>query len=169
MHMTRIILTGPESTGKTTMAQVLATQLQAPCVPEFARVYLQYLGRLYRREDLWTIAQGQSAWENWYGARHPKRLVLDTNWTVIRIWEIFQFGTSTVTEHCSIDPADYYLLCAPDIPWEPDPLRENAGERGVLYALYHQLLQQTGARFSILSGTHHERLAAAQAIIRDLC
>ncbi|MCB0529363.1 MAG: ATP-binding protein, partial [Saprospiraceae bacterium] len=65
----KIVVTGPESSGKTTLAAALSDQLAAPVVPEFAREYLAHLGRAYQREDLAAIGAGQQAWERWYEQR----------------------------------------------------------------------------------------------------
>ncbi|MCB0529961.1 MAG: hypothetical protein KDC65_15905, partial [Saprospiraceae bacterium] len=65
-------------------------------------------------------------------------------------------------------PADLYLLCAPDFPWQPDPLREHPEERNVLFGLYRVLLEGLPARFIILEGPADGRLEMATAAIRKL-
>lgn len=157
-----VVLTGPESSGKTTLAAALANALETNLVPEFSRPYLQFLGQKYKKTDLSAIYAGQKSWQEWH-QQHCKKpvLVCDTDWTVIRIWEQFQFGTKDVTSFEKPAPNTYYLLCAPDMPWMPDPLRENPADRDTLFDLYHQLLLGMNANFSILSGTHDQRLSTA--------
>ena len=95
MHLLKIVVTGPESSGKTTLAAALAAALDTVWVPEFARTYLAHLGRPYERNDLINIRLGQAAWEEWY-AQHlstspSHHLVCDTDWTVLHVWEAYKF------------------------------------------------------------------------------
>ena len=173
----KIVVTGPESSGKTTLAAALSDQLAAPVVLEFAREYLAHLGRAYQREDLAAIGAGQQAWERWYEQRlhaepQGKLLICDTDWTVLHVWEQYRFQAKEAfrwqqgyTGHA---PADLYLLCAPDFPWQPDPLREHPEERNVLFGLYRVLLEGLPARFIILEGPADGRLEMAAAAIRKL-
>jgi len=155
----KLVFTGPESSGKTTLAKSLAAALQAPLVPEFSRPFLTYLGRNYQYNDLKTIYTGQQAWENWYQRQRPHPyLVCDTDWTVIRIWELYSFGTTKITAQAKSSPNTHYFLCAPDFPWEPDALREHPAERNQLFELYKQLLGDLNAKTIILNGTPTERL-----------
>lgn len=162
------MLTGPESSGKTTQALALAEALNGCLVPEFARTYLSFSGNEYQYNDLKTMLLGQDAWENWHARNGHQWLVCDTDWTVYRIWEQYKFGTSRWTENRAVSPRTYYLLCAPDIPWQNDPLREHAHERDNLFALYEQLLTDIHAPFAVLQKSHEERLASALEIIRKL-
>ncbi len=165
----KIVLTGPESSGKTTLAQRLAQVLKTKMVPEFSRVYLQYLGRAYEYNDFKTILLGQKNWEHWcqQNGKAPV-LVCDTDWTVIRIWEQFQYKTFKVTEHEVLTPHTHYFLCFPDIPWEPDVLRENPADRDTLFGMYLELLTALNAEFTILTGGEQKRLETAYAIIQKL-
>ncbi len=162
----RVVLTGPESSGKTTLARALADFYSCGMVPEFARSFLDALRREYHHNDLALIARGQAAWERWHAA-HSKHwlLVCDTDWTVIRIWESFKYGSTQHTLHCAPAPDTLHLLCKPDIEWEPDPLRENPDNRDELFALYEQLLKETGLRYCILSGNLTHRFQNAVSAI----
>jgi nicotinamide riboside kinase len=165
----KIILTGPESSGKTTLAKLLADTLDTNLVPEFSRPYLEFLGRTYHYDDLHTILNGQSSWELWH-ARHCRKqvMVCDTDWTVIRIWEQFRYGTVLFTQNQVIEPNAHYFLCAPDMPWQPDPLRENPDERALLFEMYLHLLTTLQANFTILHGNELQRLEVALDIIQKL-
>jgi len=170
----KIVLTGPESSGKTVLAEALAAQLSAPCVPEFARYFVAHLGREYRRADLKTIGSGQQAWEQWYAASEPLMLVCDTDWTVLQIWEHYRFGAPAdgiwdwQKGYSSPQPASLYLLCTPDFAWQHDPLREHPEERHILFTWYEQLLQETGAPYFILNGSHEQRLRTALSEVEKL-
>lgn len=173
-HTSKIVLTGPESSGKTALAEALALSLSAPCVPEFARYFVAHLGRPYQRADLRTIGRGQQAWELWHTTAEPPMLVCDTDWTVLQIWEHYRFGALAEDDwewkkgYTNPHPADLYLLCAPDFEWQPDPLREHPQERHILFAWYERLLQETGAPYAILSGSHEHRLRTALAEVKKL-
>ncbi len=167
----KIVLTGPESSGKTTMAAALAAQLQTSWVPEFARYYVGSLGRPYRKEDLTAIGRGQRVWNDWFLAKTPEYLVFDTDWTVLQIWEHYRYGQPDdgywywQKGYDTPQNADLYLLCAPDFPWAPDPLREHPEERATLFDRYEQLLLAAGARYLTLTGPPDDRLASAISLI----
>ena len=163
----KIAITGPESSGKTSLAKALASKFNCLWVPEFARFYLNHLGRSYLRTDLKTIGRGQVVWENWYAERSGPILICDTDWTVLQIWEQYRFGISS-KEHwhwrlgyTKASSADMYLLCAPDFPWQADPLREHPEERDILFQQYEQLLSNAGAEYAIVSGPPEKRLQEA--------
>lgn len=163
----RVVLTGPESTGKTTMSASLSADLGLPVVPEFARTFLSGLKRPYTHRDLLSIYRGQCAWEQWYGKQSPV-LLCDTDWTVLYIWERIGFEQAppliprVKSEHPTV-----YLLCSPDIPWEPDPLREHPKSRAALFERYHDLLTCLNADFIILGGDHEKRRSTALNFLKD--
>ncbi len=162
----KIVITGPESSGKTTIALALAKEHNVHTVPEFARTYLQFLGRPYRPEDLATIFRGQMAWEDFYTTSAPELIICDTDWTVLQVWENnlnrsnpFPFPRR---------PWDLALLCAPDMPWQEDPLREHPQDRDRLFQEYLELLRSTGLPFVALLGSHDKRMTTAMAAIQSL-
>ena len=169
----KIVVTGPESSGKTTLAAALAAELDTGCVPEFARTYLARLGRRYEHNDLKIIRLGQVAWEDWYAQQlhlaPSPLLICDTDWTVIHVWEQYKFETSNPQSPILHSPFSIlYLLCAPDIPWRPDPLREHPAEREILFEMYENLLRDIQARYVIVRGTPAQRLEIALAAIREV-
>ena len=166
-----IAITGPESSGKTTLAALLATTLEAPWVPEFARYYTAHLGRPYVHTDLKAIGRGQKAWEEWYALKGDPILVLDTDWTVLSIWESFRFPELAEPNwqkgYGAPVVADIYLLNAPDFAWQSDPLRENPNNQWELFDLYERLLLDTGAPYRILTGSVAARLQQALPLLRN--
>ena len=171
--MKKIVCTGPESSGKSTLAQALAQVLNIRRVPEFARTWLEHLGRPYVHEDLKTIAHGQRAWENWYCARAiedgQNEFVCDTDWTVIHIWENYKYQSNLICPAHLLDPANLYLLCQPDLPWVHDPLREHPFERELLFQKYEQLLLDIDACYCVVYGaTLEERVNMALEAINGL-
>lgn len=175
LHL-KIVVTGPESSGKTLLAGALALALDAVCAPEFARYYVAHLGRPYVRDDLRLIGRGQKAWESWYAERVPGAgrrdlLICDTDWTVLQVWEQYRFGAGgdfRWQEGYGVpQQADLYLLCAPDFPWQPDPLREHPEERDVLFGMYEQLLRDHNARYTVMEGDPDTRLQQALSVIAE--
>lgn len=168
--MIKIAVTGPESSGKTTLARQLAAYFGAPCVPEYARIYLALLGRPYTKSDLPAIARGQVRWEDTLAALHPPLLICDTDMLVLKVWSAFKYG--------NCDPAilhlwaqqryDLHLLCCPDILWTYDPLREHPQQREELYLIYKEELQRAGVLFMEVAGNKQQRLRAAAAFVREL-
>ena len=168
----KIVVTGPESTGKTTLAETLAGHLKTVWAPEFARYYVAHLGRPYVREDLARIGRGQEIWELWYALHADQWLICDTDWTVLQIWEQYRYTAPVQGPwewekgYSSPKNADLYLLCAPDFPWQPDPLRENPEEREALFGLYERLLAQSMANYVALWGAPDQRVEQALSAIR---
>ena len=156
-----IVITGPESTGKTTLAQRLASHFQTAWVPEYARTYLDGLSRPYGYEDLEQIARGQLEWVAQYEKKARKFLFLDTGMLVLKVWSEYKYGHCApfILESLHRDPPHLYVLCGTDVPWEYDPLRENPGEREVLYEIYRGELEQLGSRFMEVEGSLEERMA----------
>jgi nicotinamide riboside kinase len=94
-------------------------------------------------------------------------MICDTDWTVLRIWEKYGYQTPSVlpeNDDWEQSKNTIYLLCSPDFPWQPDPLREHPEERWQLFELYRELLLERGLTFFILEGTQEERLEAAVVV-----
>lgn len=161
-----LAVVGPESTGKTTLARSLAEQWSIPCVEEAARGYLE--GReAYEEADLLEIARRQWAWEQAGIAearRHGGRVVLDTDLVVIKIWSEYRYGRCHpwILERLENAPPRLYLLTGTEVPWEPDPLRENPHDREDLYLLYREALQALARPFLELEGSNEARIRALE-------
>ena len=154
----RIALTGPESTGKTTLAVLLAEYLGATCIPEFARSYLLERQGIYDQSDLLAIAKGQL--NLWVQNEKAPRLVSDTEMIVLKIWSEFKYGEVDpfILDALSNQRFDHYFLCYPDIAWEEDPLREHPEQRMELFALYLKELQERRLPFTVVKGETFTRL-----------
>lgn len=168
---TKIAITGPESTGKTTLAASLASRLpHGAWVPEYARTYLATLPApaVYTPADLEAIARGQLAAEAAAAALLPPAawLVCDTDLLVVLIWAEERFGTAPAwLRTAALHPAAYAhrLLLRPDLPWQPDPLREHPdpAARAYLFDRYRQTLRAAGLPFTEIGGTGERRVEAA--------
>lgn len=145
-----LVLTGPESSGKTTCAQRLANKYQLPLVAEYARTYLNNHGSEYTLKDVHNIASQQVNNEVSMNNNYPL-IICDTDIITIEIWALEVYGKSLEMKD-DLMLKKHYLLCYPDIPWEPDPLRENPEDRMRLFVRYEALLVKIGASFSVLEG-----------------
>ena len=167
--MKRIAITGPESTGKSTLAQQLAGHFQALWVPEFARGYVANLNQAYTLSDLENIARGQLALQQKTEAQTPEFLFADTELLVLKIWSENAFGTCPVwiLEELQNQRFDLYLLMNIDLPWEPDPQREHPHLRQYFFDLYKAELERLNFPFEVISGTDEERFQAALQVVNS--
>lgn len=163
--MIKIVLTGPESSGKSTLAQQLAAHYDAPCLSEYSRRFLAQLERPYVEKDLVDIAQGQLAQEEAIAITKPPLFFCDTSLLVMRVWGLYKYDRSDdqIKEMLVQSQPDLFLLCRPDLPWESDPLREHASieDREALFQLYHQEVQAFQFPYVIISGQGAGRLEMA--------
>jgi len=169
--MTRkIAITGPESTGKSILAEQLAAHYQTAWVPEYARKYLEQLGRPYEEADILLIAKGQLSDETSKLDLAGNFLFCDTELLVTKIWSEVKYGRCDpwILEMIGLNPYDLYLLCDIDLPWEYDPLREHPGRRQFLFDLYHNELESRNFPFAVVRGTGRARLEYAIAIIESM-
>ncbi len=141
---TTILVTGPESSGKTTLARDLAFALDGLYVKEAARSYLLARNGQYSATDLLAIWQIQKEAEDAARASSASFVICDTGPEVIRIWAEVKYGNCPpeVLHASETRHYDLILLCYPDLPWEEDPLREApvANDRLALFELYQRIL-----------------------------
>ncbi|MBK9149453.1 MAG: ATP-binding protein [Flavobacteriales bacterium] len=163
--MKKIAIVGPESSGKSTLARDLGRH--GIVVGEFARPYLTDSGPGYEEADLLTIAQAQARAEDEAQILAEQQrlpmLICDTDLLTIRIWseEKYDRCDPWIREQSEQRQYDLWLLCTPDIPWEPDPLRENPHDRDRLFGVYQAMLEQLRKPYIILSGDRQLRLRTA--------
>jgi NadR type nicotinamide-nucleotide adenylyltransferase len=166
----RVTVTGPESTGKSKLAAWLANAYQTLWVPEYAREYLEKNGPDYSLADVEKIARGQLERENRMAEKVTQVLFCDTDLLVTKIWCEVVFGAcpAWIEKQFLTHRYDLYLLCYPDIAWEPDPLRENPDNREELFALYRSALEKNKMPYRIVSGTGEARFENARTFVEEM-
>ena len=167
--MHRIIsVVGPECTGKTALAGALGRYFGVAAVEEYARGYLA--GRdEYGPADVEAIAREQMALEARALATRESPVILDTDLLVIRVWWQEKYGAlpDWLRRAFAAQAPRHYLLTAPDLPWEPDPLRESPFDRERLFEVYRATLAEESLRFDVVRGTGAARLRCALAALEQ--
>jgi nicotinamide riboside kinase len=164
--MIRIALVGPECSGKTTLALLLAKKLSCKYVPEFARIYLNNNPQ-YEEKDLLIIAKAQHELIEKADDDQKGYLIIDTELTVIKIWSEVKYGHC----HAQIEKLqeqqriDFYLLMYPDLPWEIDVQRESKDSLLEVFNLYKEELLNKKRSFAIIKGLNDERDISALGAI----
>lgn len=167
--MFKIAITGPESTGKSTLSEKLAHHYNTSFVPEYSRTYLENFVGQYTENDVVEIAKGQHNLILEEEKKSSKILIADTEIVVCKIWVeyVFKHSNKVIDEILKQQDFDLYLLCDIDLPWVYDPLRENPDidERKELFEIYRNTLEQMKVPFEIVSGDNDERVNNAIKII----
>ncbi|AKD03220.1 ATP-binding protein [Pontibacter korlensis] len=168
--MIKIAVTGPESTGKSTIAAQLATRFNTVWVPEYARSYVATLDQPYTLDDIEAIARGQLALEQEMQLQANDILFSDTDMLVLKIWSEHAFGHCPDWIQRQLEQQDYNLclLMGVDLPWEPDPQREHPHLRQFFYHWYKRELEALGAPFVEIFGQEQERLELATKHVEAL-
>ena len=149
MNLHKIIITGPESSGKTTLCEQLSNHFNIPFTKEFARSYIDNLDRIYMIGDLLSIGKEQLKSE-------LNSQLLDTDLITIKIWSEYKYGRCDkwILDQIEKQKTEkrFYLLCKPDIPWQADKQRENPNDREELFEIYKQELNDLGHKYFIVKG-----------------
>ena len=163
----RICLFGPESCGKSTLAAQLATHFGGSFVPEFARSYLEALGREPIEADMPLIARGQIALQQSHESQAGPWLFCDTDALCTCIWQERLFGRrNTLLEELAAAPScELTLLCDVDLPWVADPVRYLPEDRAAFLATCQARLDASGRPWRLVSGQGETRLKNAIAAI----
>lgn len=162
----KIVLTGPESTGKSTLTKQLAKCFSAPYVSEIAREYILNLNRAYTYRDVVKIAELQLEIENKIMNSDHAYVFFDTDLIITKIWLMHCFGKCPdwLDDAIKNTAADIHLLCYYDLIWEPDPLRENPDIRPQLYEKYKSEIICFGLDYEVVKGVGEERFDNARKI-----
>jgi len=170
--MLKIALIGPESTGKSELSVALATYFGGKYVPEFARTYIEQLDRNYNFEDVCIIARKQIEEQDFFIKNETTAPVFfDTELIITKVWFEYCYNKvpDFVTKRISEKYFDLYLLCYPDLPWVPDPVREHGGdERLFFYEWYKREIDLTGTPYTIITGIGEARTNNAIKTINKL-
>lgn len=156
----KIAVVGPESTGKSSMANFLAKELNTFCVPEYARYYCKNLNNTYTLQDELNMFYGQLALEDTLTSSINKNIIIcDTTILTVKIWSdyLFKQTPENVTTEIISRQYDYYLLLDIDLPWENDPLRDFPNEREYFLEQWKLELNNIKANYSMISGLGEQR------------
>jgi nicotinamide riboside kinase len=167
MGKLRIAFTGPESSGKTTLALWLSKEIGATYCEEYAREFLENK-KSYSKEDLSIICKGQI--NTWKKVSPLKEIIADTELLVIQIWSFWKYNSceAQISEAVQNQQFDHYFLCKPDIPWEADILRESEHERDLLFNIYEQNMKQLDWNYTILFGDLENRKSIIRTTMHNL-
>ncbi len=168
----KIVVIGPESTGKSSLCEALAKHYETIWVKEFAREYLETNGTNYTFENLYDIALGQINEEDeamkmlfTTKAAKPSPLFIDTDLYVIKVWSEFVFNKcdNRILTEITKREYDLYLLCDVDLPWVQDNLREypDVKVRQKLFHYYKEEMTAQKTAWKIIKGNYQERIDAA--------
>ena len=179
MDVRKIVVLGPESTGKSVLCQQLADHYQTTWCPEYARQYLLEHGAAYQYDDLLTIATNQLRLEDEYtaaletnplpsgvSANNGNRLLfIDTDMNVMKVWCEFVYNKCHryILDQIIERRYDLYLLCNTDLPWVKDELREypDPESRRRLFYMYKDLMVNQPVPWVEISGEYADRLPMA--------
>ena len=164
----KVVLYGPESTGKTTLSIELAKHFKTNWVPEYAREYLQTIWdnekRICEPKDILPIAIGQMKLENELAIKSKSLLICDTNLFETMVYSKYYYGGNCdplLEKYALKNDYDLYLLTDIDIPWEKDDLRDKPNEREESFEIFKNELIKKNLPFEVISGTRIERLKKA--------
>lgn len=168
----KIVVLGPESTGKSTLCAALAKHYNTHWCPEYARQFLNENGTNYNYDDLLTIAKGQLNNEDKFVEKAKQMLIIDTDMYVMKVWCEYVFNNCHpfILEKINERKYDAYLLCDIDLPWTADEMREypNEAPRKELFTIYKELLINQKTPWGIVKGSGNTRTENAIALIEQL-
>lgn len=163
----KIVLFGPESTGKTTLSGQLAEHYKTVWVEEFARDYLQEKWDrtqiICELRDILPIACGQMALENKLAKQANRVLICDTDLLETQVYSEAYYGScpAELETAAKVNTYDLYLLTYIDVPWAPDDLRDRPNQRAEMFRYFEEALKKSGKPYVLLKGDQTQRLKKA--------
>lgn len=171
----KIVLFGPESSGKSTLAEQLADFYETVWVPEYMRTYLQHkwdtTQELVSKEDLLPIAKGQLFAENKAAKIARTYLFCDTNLRELKVYSQYYykgFCPLEIVRACEENSYDHYFLTQIDVPWRADDLRDRPYDREKLFRIFEDELHKNKLPYTLLAGSEKERLQKATQVLATL-
>ena len=175
INLVKVVLFGPESTGKTTLSKQLARHYNTVWTPEFARAYLQKKWNNERKtceaSDLIPIAIGQMHLENNLSKKADKVLICDTDLLETKVYSEEYYGgfvDEKLNKASQENQYDLYLLTYVDTPWEEDDLRDRPGLRLEMFTAFENALKKHHKNYIILKGNKETRLKTATEAIDNI-
>jgi HTH-type transcriptional repressor of NAD biosynthesis genes len=172
INIVKVVLFGPESTGKTTLSRHLARYYNTVWTPEFARAYLQKKWNNERKtcekKDLIPIAIGQIKMENKLAKKADKLLICDTDLLETKVYSEEFYGgfvDEKLNKAANENQYDLYLLTYVDTPWEKDDLRDRPEQRLEMFTAFENALKKHKKNYIILKGDKETRLKNATEAI----
>ncbi|WP_109434419.1 MULTISPECIES: AAA family ATPase [Aquimarina] len=174
-HCIKVVLFGPESTGKTTLAKQLAEYYNTEWIPEYAREYLQEkwdrTKEICTYDDLILIAEGQMKLENEAAKKANKVLICDTDLLETKVYSELYFNglVHPVLDKVSLENVyDLYLLTYIDVPWTPDDLRDKPHQREEMFLSFKECLDKHNLPYIVIKGDKNSRFEKAVTNISQL-
>ncbi|MDB4887791.1 MAG: hypothetical protein JWN79_3229 [Gemmatimonadetes bacterium] len=172
--MLRVCVTGPESTGKTTLAEALAARAGTAVSQEASRRYAEGKGSALDASDVAPIARVQVALDDAAvaaaRARGATMVVLDTDlWsTVVYARHYYGDVPAEVLQAARARGSQLYLLCDVDVPWIPDGIRDSPDNREAMFAQFRDTLVAEGITPVVVHGSWEERWRIATRAVDAL-
>lgn len=174
-NLVKVVLFGPESTGKTTLSGQLARYYNTVWTPEFARKYLQDKWnnerKICEQKDIIPIAEGQIKLENDLALKADKVLICDTDLLETKVYSEEYYGgfvEDELDEAAIKNEYDIYFLTYIDTPWEADDLRDRPEQRLQMFTAFENTLKKYNRPYVLLKGDKETRLKKAIEVIDEL-
>ena len=170
----KVVLYGPESTGKSTLAQQLASYYSTVCVPEFSRIYAEQQllhNKTLTEADVLPIALGQMRLENELAPQANKVLICDTDLLETKVYSELYYGgigNAALDKYAVENTYDIYFLSYIDIPWVADHLRDRPHQREAMFEAFENALITFKKPYIILKGDMETRFHSAKKYIDKL-
>jgi NadR type nicotinamide-nucleotide adenylyltransferase len=158
-HIKKVVVIGPECTGKSELSKFLAEHFKTVWVQEYARAYCNKLIHGYEQSDLTKITNGQGRMEDEWIYDANRVLICDTNAVVVKVWSEFKYGKCDpdIIKQITERKYDLYLLTYVDVPWEADKQREHPDKREQLWQIFSDELSKLNVPVVDIRGSRDER------------